>query len=58
MEREQTEKSKVTEKLHEQKETNKSLIGELNKARVDLVSSKTEVTGLQRRLDGSYNEIK
>ena len=46
VEREQTEKSKVTEKLHEQKETNKSLIGELNKARVDLVSSKTEVSGL------------
>ena len=58
VEKEQVEKSKVSERLLEQKETNKSLVGELSQAKSDLKNAREDVDSLQQRLELSLDEVR
>jgi len=58
VEKEQLEKGALSTHLKEQKETNKSLIGELDQARKDLKDAQTQVLSLQRDVRERDRELR
>lgn len=58
VEKEQIEKAKVQQKLSKQKETSKSLIGELNQTQQTLSKVDQENQGLKQQLDANHEELR